>query len=87
MSLQKIAPLMLILGFLLILAGSFLILLSTIQSSASSGSIIVVIGPIPIIGAWGEHGLLLTIVAIVFFVIIVVLELIYIRSIFKRGTF
>ena len=84
MQLQKIAFILFVLGLLLILTGSFIVILSSLQMVDSSGSVIVVIGPIPIIGAWGKHGLLLTIVAIIFFVIIAALELFYIKSIAGR---
>jgi len=80
---ERLAFVLFIAGFLLILMGSIAMIFCAIREPATSGSVIIVIGPIPIVGAWGEHGILLTLVAVILFFVLLAVHLLYLRKLVK----
>ena len=82
----KIAVSLITIGFLLILAGFiFLIFEMFIHGDlSSSGSVIIFIGPIPLVFAWGELGFQLVIVALILITMILMIIILFRDKRYRR---
>ncbi|MGB9728630.1 MAG: TIGR00304 family membrane protein [Thermoprotei archaeon] len=79
---------LIIIGFIIIFIGG--ILLSIPSEGSTSGSFVILIGPIPIIGSFGPQGTMLTslniILILAIIIIIIVYEIIAYKYLRKQST-
>ncbi len=80
---ERLALLLFITGILLVMIGAIILFFTSFSTGPTSGSVIVVIGPIPIIGAWGEHGFTLTLIALTIFIVLLISYFIYFGRMIK----
>lgn len=80
---ERFAFILFIMGILLIIAGSIVTFFTALSADTTSGSVVVIVGPIPIIGAWGEHGFALTLIALAIFFTLLIVHVLYFRKFFK----
>jgi len=72
---MRLALALIVIGIILIIAGSMLVALSA--QGEISGGFVILIGPIPIIGGVGPHGTLLALLALLVTLIIVIIYIIH----------
>ena len=70
---------LLVSGLALVVAGVVLLAAASLRAGGGSGSFIVVIGPLPIVGAWGPHGVALAAIGALLLVLILLAHLILLR--------
>ncbi len=80
---ERLASMLFIIGVLLVIIGSIVLFFTLLSTGSTSGSVIVIIGPIPVIGAWGEHGFTLTLIALAILIVLLILHFIYFGRIIK----
>jgi len=68
----KVASYFIILGIVLMIIGTLIMVLSVLSIGQGSGSIVIMIGPIPIIGFWGPWGWVLALVSLLIIVIFII---------------
>lgn len=80
---ERLAFMLFIIGMLLVIIGAIILFFTLFSAGLTSGSVVVIVGPIPIIGAWGEHGFILTLIALAIFIVLLILHIIYFKRIIK----
>ena len=69
---------LLISGIVLMVAGFVLVAVAAMRG-AESGGFVVVIGPLPIVGAWGPHGVALAAIGAILLLLLVLIHLLLLR--------